>query len=392
MLYNNKKYLAFLFLFLLIIVGKSVFAQQADSLRMMLTERITEQIELIAESTEEELDYSDLIENYLFLAENPLNVNADNLESLRDLYLINAFQFESLKAYLKEYGPMLTPYELIAIEGFTEQTITLIEPLLRFDVQVKAAKIKPLNVLKYGRHQLLMRTEQVLEMREGYRSISDSALQARPNQRYLGSPQKLYARYTFNYRNQFRAGITMEKDPGEVFLKNSVNDSIQSLLGNKLRNGFDFYSIHVYAADLGIVKAIALGDYHLAFGQGLTMWSGLTFGKSTEAAAVMRYGAGLKPNTSVNENYFLRGGAVTLGHKNVSLTAFYSNKNIDANVNLIDSVSNQIATITSLQETGLHRTVNELMNKNAVNQQVFGGRLSYQNRFLEVGPLDIKPD
>lgn len=382
---NKKKYLAFLFLFLLIIVGKSVFAQQADSTRMMLTERITEQIELIAESTEEELDYSDLIENYLFLAENPLNVNADNLESLRDLYLINAFQLESLKAYLKEYGPMLTPYELIAIEGFTEQTITLIEPLLRFDVQVKAAKIKPLNVLKYGRHQLLMRTEQVLEMREGYRSISDSALHARPNQRYLGSPQKLYARYTFNYRNQFRAGITMEKDPGEVFLKNTVNDSIQSLLGNKLKNGFDFYSIHVYAADLGIVKAIALGDYHLAFGQGLTMWSGLTFGKSTEAAAVMRYGAGVRPNTSVNENYFLRGGAVTLGHKNVSLTAFYSNKDIDANVDQIDSVSNQIATITSLQETGLHRTVNELMNKNAVNQQVFGGRLSYQNRFLEVG-------
>jgi len=381
----KKKYLGFLILVLLIFSNNLLNAQQSDSLRVALTERITEQIELIAENTEEELDYSDLIESYLFLAENPLNINAGKLEPLRDLYLINAFQYEQLNIYLKEFGPMLSPYELAAIDGFTDETIALIEPLLRFSTEVKSSKIKPLNVLKYGRHQLLMRTEQVLEMREGYKSISDSALLANPNRRYLGSPQKLYARYSFNYRNQFRAGITMEKDPGEVLFKNNVNDSIQRLLGDKLKNGFDFYSIHVYAADLGIVKAIALGDYHLAFGQGLTMWSGLSFGKSTEAAAVMRYGAGVKPNTSVNENYFLRGGAVTLGLKNVSLTAFYSNKNIDANIDQIDSVSNQVATVTSLQESGLHRTVNELINKNAINQQVFGGRLSYQSRFFEVG-------
>ncbi|MDY0078010.1 MAG: hypothetical protein RBR87_12135 [Bacteroidales bacterium] len=381
----KKKYLGFLIFLLLILSYNLLNAQQSDSLRVELTKRITEQIELIAENTEEDLDYSDLIESYLFLAENPLNVNADDLEPLRDLYLINAFQYEQLNIYLKEFGPMLSRYELAAIDGFTDETIALIEPLLRFSTEVKSSKIKPLNILKYGRHQLLMRTEQVLEMREGYKSISDSALLANPNKRYLGSPQKLYARYSFNYRNQFRAGITMEKDPGEVLFKNNVNDSIQRLLGDKLKNGFDFYSIHVYAADLGIVKAIALGDYHLAFGQGLTMWSGLSFGKSTEAGAVMRYGAGVKPNTSVNENYFLRGGAVTLGLRNVSLTAFYSNKNIDANIDQIDSVSNQIATVTSLQESGLHRTVNELMDKNAINQQVFGGRLSYQSRFFEVG-------
>lgn len=385
MMLLKKKYLRWLMLSLLVFVGKILHAQQSDSLRMVLTERITEQIELIAENTEEELDYSDLIQSYLSLADNPLNINTDNLEPLRDLYLINAFQLAQLKAYLSDFGPMLSAYELVAVEGFTDESIELIEPLLSFDVESKSSKIKPGNIFRYGRHQLLLRTEQVLETREGYKSISDSALLENPNKRYLGSPQKLYARYSFNYRNQFRAGITMEKDPGEVLIKSNVNDSIQRILGNKLKNGFDFYSIHVYAADLGIVKAIALGDYHLAFGQGLTMWSGLSFGKSTEAGAVMRYGGGVKPNTSVNENYFLRGGAVTLGLKNVSLTAFYSNKNIDANIDQIDSVSNQIATVTSLQESGLHRTVNELMDKQAVNQQVFGGRLSYQSRFFEVG-------
>ncbi|MDA3942362.1 MAG: hypothetical protein PF694_02345 [Bacteroidetes bacterium] len=381
----KMKYFTLGLLFTLFITGFYANAQQADSLNMALRDRITEQIELIAESTEEQLDYSDLIENYFYLAENPLNVNTDNLEPLRDLYLINAFQYEQLKEYLINFGPMLSFYELLAVEGFDDRMVALIEPLLSFEIQATASKLKAGNILKYGRHQLLLRAEQVLEMREGYKAISDSALLENPNKRYLGSPQKVYARYAFNYRNQFRAGVTMEKDPGEVLFKQTVNDSLQRLLGNKLKSGFDFYSVHAYASDLGFVKAIALGDYHLAFGQGLTMWSGLSFGKSTEAAAVMRYGGGVKPNTSVNENFFLRGGAVTLAHKNVELTAFYSNKNIDANVDQIDSVSNQISTITSLQESGLHRTVNELMDKNAINQQLFGGRLSYHNRYLDLG-------
>lgn len=62
-----------------------------------------------------------------------------------------------------------------------------------------------------------MRGEQTLEEQAGYAPISDSALYARPTARYLGSPQKLYARYSFNYRNRVRAGVTMEKDQGEAF-------------------------------------------------------------------------------------------------------------------------------------------------------------------------------
>jgi hypothetical protein len=177
----------------------------------------------------------------------------------------------------------------------------------------------------------------------------------------------------------------MEKDAGEVFFKDNVNDSIQQLLGDKLKSGFDFYSVHAYAADLGIVRAVALGDYHLAFGQGLTMWSGLSFGKSTEASSVMRYGAGLKPNTSVNENFFLRGAAATFGYKGIELTGFYSLKNIDANIDQFDSISGDIAVVTSLQESGLHRTVNELLDKNAIQQQLIGGRLSYKGRFFDLG-------
>jgi hypothetical protein len=359
----------------------------ADSLRNVLTERFSQQLEIIAENSEESFDFTDLTETYFFLYENPVNINNPaEIEQLLEIYLINTYQFEQLKTYLENFGPMLSKFELSAIDGFDETTIALLEPITVIESSDKPQyKLKAKNVFKYARHQLLLRSEMVLEQREGYKHISDSALWVKPNSRYLGSPEKYYARYNFNYRNQFRAGVTMEKDAGEVFFKDNVNDSIQQLLGDKLKSGFDFYSVHAYAADLGIVRAVALGDYHLAFGQGLTMWSGLSFGKSTEASSVMRYGAGLKPNTSVNENFFLRGAAATFGYKGIELTGFYSLKNIDANIDQFDSISGDIAVVTSLQESGLHRTVNELLDKNAIQQQLIGGRLSYKGRFFDLG-------
>ncbi|MDD4085818.1 MAG: hypothetical protein PHP48_01145 [Bacteroidales bacterium] len=359
----------------------------ADSLRNALTERLSQQLEIIAENSDESFDFTDLTETYFYLYEHPVNINnLAELEQLLEIYLINTFQFEQLKSYQQNFGPLLSKYELAAIDGFDETTIALLEPIIVIESTDKPQyKLKAKNIFKYARHQLLLRSEMVLEQREGYRPISDSALWAKPNSRYLGSPEKYYARYSFNYRNQFRAGITMEKDAGEVFFKENVNDSLQRILGNKLKSGFDFYSVHAYAADLGVLRAVALGDYHLAFGQGLTMWSGLSFGKSTEASSVMRYGAGLKPNTSVNENYFLRGAAATFGYKGIELTGFYSKKNIDANIDQFDSISGEIAVVTSLQESGLHRTVNELLDKNAIQQQLIGGRLSYKGRFFDVG-------
>ena len=359
----------------------------ADSLRNVLTERFSQQLEIIAENSEESFDFTDLTETYFFLYENPVNINNPaEIEQLLEIYLINTYQFEQLKTYLENFGPMLSKFELSAIDGFDETTIALLEPITVIESSDKPQyKLKAKNVFKYARHQLLLRSEMVLEQREGYKHISDSALWVKPNSRYLGSPEKYYARYNFNYRNQFRAGVTMEKDAGEVFFKDNVNDSIQQLLGDNLKSGFDFYSVHAYAADLGIVRAVALGDYHLAFGQGLTMWSGLSFGKSTEASSVMRYGAGLKPNTSVNENFFLRGAAATFGYKGIELTGFYSLKNIDANIDQFDSISGDIAVVTSLQESGLHRTVNELLDKNAIQQQLIGGRLSYKGRFFDLG-------
>lgn len=382
---NMRRFiLVFLSAFLFVSAQKSV-AQSMDTLGLQLSDQIAQQIERIAEGTEEVYDYADLLDAYYFYLENPININGPDAVNLRDMYLISSFQYEQLRQYIRDYGRLIDLQELNMVEGFDRQTLILLMPILKAEEDTGRERIRLRNVARWGRHQVFMRMEQTLEEQQGYSPITDSALHARPTARYLGSPQKLYARYGFNYRNQVRAGITMEKDQGEVFFKDHVNDSLQVLLGDKLRSGFDFYSAHLFLADIGFIRRLAIGDYHLSFGQGLTLWSGLSFGKSTEATKVMKFGRGVRPNTSVNENLFLRGAATTIGFRSFELTAFYSSNYIDANIAQVDSLSGELQVISSLQESGLHRTVNELLNKRSVQQQLIGGRLAYQGERLEVG-------
>ncbi|KAF0130753.1 MAG: hypothetical protein FD155_1563 [Bacteroidetes bacterium] len=377
--------ISLLFFYLVLVFQTTSFAQETDTTGRYLTEKITAQIESITESLDANLDFSDLVESYYYHAENKININGPDADELRNLYLISDFQLQSLKNYLKKFGPLISIYELPLIEGFDDQTVELLTPIIDVSSQSTSGRLKPKQIAKWGRHQIITRMERNLNEQIGYQPTDDSSLWEKPNSRYLGSKEKIYAKYGFNYRNRVRAGVTMDKDAGEVFFKQNVNDSLQSLVGSKLKNGFDFLSAHAFIADVGIVKAVALGDYHLSFGQGITMWSGLSHGKSTVPTQVMRYGRGLKPNSSVNESYFLRGGAATLGWKAFELTVFYSNKKIDANAESADTLSNDDYYVTSLQESGLHRTVSELSDKGTLSQQLYGGRFAYRSKKFEIG-------
>ncbi len=380
----KQSLIVFTMLCFIMVSALNSIAQVTDSSNRVLSDRIAQQMETIAESLDATLDFSDLIDSYYYYAENKINLNSPQVTELRNLYLINDFQLNQLQQYQKTYGRITSVYELAMMEGFDEQTLAVILPVVDV-LDAEPPKIKPKNVLRYGRHQLLMRMERNLNEQTGYQNIEDSVLWSKPNARYLGTKEKLYAKYTFNYRDKVRAGLTMDKDAGEVFLKQTVNDSLQTLLGEKLKSGFDFYSAHAWIADIGVLKRLALGDYHLSFGQGLTMWSGLSFGKSTTPTQVMRYASGVKPNTSVNESFFLRGAAATFEWKGIALSTFYSNKKIDANLETDNDSGENDYYVTSLQESGLHRTVNELLDKGVIKQELIGGHISYQGKRFEIG-------
>ena len=390
--------------FIIASLSFTLFAKAQIAIDTLSTEALNnlliEQVERLADDSDEDIDYEDLLENYIFFSENPVNLNSEEMMQLVELRLLNVFQYEELQKYRRYYGDFLFFDELAMVEGFDEQTIDIIRPVVCIGQDQSKDKITLNKMARYGKHQIVGRYEQILEKQQGYLPIDDSTLLAKPNSRYLGGPQKYQLKYTYNYRNKIRAGFVLEKDAGEMFFIDKVSDTIQALLGKQYHRGFDFLGFHLYAKDLGIVKAAVLGDYQLAFGQGLTLWSGMSFGKAGAGSSVMKQGRGITPKASASEYGFMRGVAITLGGGPFNGTVFYSNRLIDANVSVADSLD-EAELVSSLQETGYHRTIGELQDRHAIQQQVIGGHLSYAIAHFEVGytlhhtwlsvPLQLRP-
>jgi len=342
-------------------------------------------IENLAEKAEAEFDYSDILDEFLNLKANPANLN-NPIESqkLIPLFLLNDLQYRNLKQYIDSNGLLLSPQELLLIDGFNIQTINDLGPFVKTEKIEKHTYPKPSNVLKYGHHQFFLRYQRVLQETDGYINRSDSVINDNPNSKYLGNADKYYFKYKFNYRDRISASLVAEKDAGELFFENIDNPILDSLIGDKVTKGFDFYAANIYMQNIGVIDQVVIGDYHLLFGQGLNLWSALSFGKSSASLNITKYERGIKPNTSTDENKFLRGAAIKLGHKRWKITAFYSKKKQDAS-DFLNPDDQESHFLKSLNGTGYHRTVNELLKKNAVDVQLFGTRLQYIHHNFKIG-------
>ena len=84
-----------------------------------------------------------------------------------------------------------------------------------------------------------------MERSKGYLLDSSSATNY-----YPGSPQHLFVRYKYSYRNLLQYGFLGEKDAGEQFFKGAQ------------KQGFDFYSAHFFARNIGIIKALAARRFY----------------------------------------------------------------------------------------------------------------------------------
>lgn len=369
-----------IFVFLFIISGLRLNAQEVVKPENINTGNLEEKIEQLGGQADADIDFSELVDELLQYIDRPINLNKATEGQMRQLQF-NDLQISNLTNYIQKYGELTSVYELGLVEGFDSTLAIALKPFITFELEQAGAKINLKNLSRYGRHQIISRYQQTLEQSKGFSPISDSALALKPNSRYLGGPERLYVRYGYSFYNKIRFGVTMEKDPGEIFLNGP----------DSLKKGFDFYSAHFYYNGNKFVKHLALGDYHLAFGQGLTMYSSLAFGKSAGAISNRRIAQQVKPNTGVNENLFMRGAAVTITPlRNTDLTLFYSDKKVDANINANDSLNAEALFISSLQETGYHRTPRELAGKNAIQQTVYGGNIQTRLKMFRVGATAYK--
>lgn len=357
------------FMFVLINAAKA----QEPAISPVQPEKIEETLEQHAESSDAEIDYTDLFAELEFFLANPLPINNASFDEIRQLFFLNDIQIANLQKYIADYGKIASLYELSYVEGFDREVIEMLAQYITLRDDIRQVPITPKQALQYGKNQLFVRYSQVLETQKGFMPIEDSLLQLNPNQRYLGSPYRLYTRYAYNYRNRLRWGFTAEKDPGEEFFKGSQ------------KYGFDFFTGYVYYKGDKLIREVVLGDYQLQFGQGVTLWTSYSFGKSSDVSGIRKVARGIRPNTSANENQFLRGSAVTLGLKRFSFTAFGSHKKNDATVMLIDSIDAEVLEVSALQYTGLHRTPRELENRRSVSETLFGGRAGYTGSRFQAG-------
>lgn len=327
---------------------------------------ISDILEDITSSTEDEVDIDALAEDLIFFMDNPINLNTATYEQLGKLIFLSDFQIQSLLDYVKNNGEMLTIYELQLVFGFDYMDISKLAPFVSV-TQVAGSKTT-FPRFKYGKHDLIMRGRSQIETPVGYTPAPEN----NPNAtRYTGNKLGLYTRYSYRTRSGFQIGFVGEKDPGEEFFKGSNP------------YGFDHYSFHVQASDIGKLKTLVIGDFNAEFGQGLTLWSGTSFGKSSDPLGVRKRPKGLNRSSSTNENLFLRGGGATVRIGLFEVSAFGSYKKIDANV--ADSVIDGLDVFTSMPTSGLHRTPNEIRNKKTLGEMVAGGNVSVSWRNLRAG-------
>ena len=345
---------------------------------------IEQSIETIAENTEdEEIDFTTLFDLLSFYYEHPINLNKkDMIYDLEQLRLLNQFQINAISDHIAKHGKLITVYELQTIDQLNQNEIRTLLPFIIVSSNFDAPNISFTQMLIRGKNDLFIRYSRVLEETNGQREVDDSTWLNSRNTIQVGSPDNIYLRYRFKYQNNLSIGLTMEKDAGETMISNK---KAFELFDQKTTTGFDYYSAHFFLRNVGKFKALAFGDYHVQIGQGLTFWSGLAFGKSSDIMGIKRNAVGLRPYASVDENLFLRGAAFEIQWKKFNLLTFGSDKNIDANIQQDTSSTDGDITVSSFQASGIHSTISEIEDKDVLKETVFGTEVSYIDKKLKIG-------
>jgi hypothetical protein len=357
----------FIFLILLVVFSQSLFSQE---LKEVENQKLEQKIESISENTDKDLDFTNLTDDLIALNKNKININRATKDELLQTGLFDELRINALLSHIKNNEKLIEMYELQSIDGFDIDFIKSILPYIKIEGRNFWENNSPKALYNEGHNQLIIRAQEYIEPSRGYKADASSA-------HYPGSPLKLYARYRYSYKNKISFGLIGEKDAGEEFFNGSQ------------KRGFDYYSAHLILRDIGKIKTLAIGDYELNYGQGLVMWQGIAFGKTPDVLSIKKTSQSIRPHTATDENNFMRGVAIAVSINKFEVSAFFSNKNIDANVINKDSLSRNELTVSSLQKTGYHRTAAEIEDRHSINETVYGGHVSFKNNNFNIGVTQV---
>ena len=358
-------YVFFIFISLQCAAQVPVKPEKQQEIPNTVTEQQLENI--TANNDDKETEDDSYLQAMVQYKKYPLNINSASEAVLKELNVLTPIQIQNLINYRNYLGKLINLYELQAVPGWDIATIQKLRPYIT--VAENADLFSSLSSrLKTGDHTLLLRATQILEKSAGYLVDPNSG-----KNYYPGSPQKVFVRYQYNYKNLLQYGVLGEKDAGEQFFKGSQ------------KQGFDFYSAHFFVKNIGMIKSLAIGDYTVNMGQGLTQWMSLAFKKGPEVVYTKRQADVLRPYNSAGEINFHRGAGITFGKNNWEATVFGSYRHVDANFAAGDTTQTSDDFITSLQTSGYHRTKSEAADKGIQRQLAFGGNIAYRIKNIRLG-------
>lgn len=289
-----------------------------------------------------------------------LDLNASDIAEIVGSPLLNEEQAQALIAHRQKFGILIAVEELQVTGAFDTSYLQKIKPFVFCGRPLVDEQFQFSALLSAARHEVMLRFRRRLEDKVGYSDDGNYPF-------YKGDPNQVMFRYRMRAGNYFSAGIVMEKDPGEVMFA--------AYNGGRM----DYFSWHVFVRPNRIVKTIYFGDYQFQFGQGLVAWNGLSLGKSAEVNQFFRRGMGFRPYASAGESGFNRGIATSISFRDWSVDVWGSYRKLDASLFPVDS-GFQNFLVSSINESGLHRTVDEIKRKASLTNISSGLHLQWDSK------------
>lgn len=314
-------------------------------------EQIIEAIYAEAVEDEREVDFEELQEELQALASKKIDLNKAKAEDLEKLLFLTDYQVDNILIYADEYG-FVSVYDLLLVNGLKEYDVQYMLPFVMVTSK-EEEKIYLQDVIHYSKHEI--------DLRADARNIENN----------MSDPFYAQIKYKGSYSDKFSWGLSAEHDVGEPWYSPHKT------------YGFDYYGGYFQWSGKGCLSNLVVGDYRASFGQGLVINNGLQVGgKSNITSKHKAAKNGLKKYGGTGEYDFLRGVGATVSWKYVDLTAFYSAKKVDGNVNN--------GCFPSIIQTGYHLKESEIERKRSVWQQVAGINATFTYKTLQIGITAIE--
>jgi len=250
--------------------------------------------DIIADIYEQVAEYGGNLENLsqemMEIYQNKINVNTATAEDLERLRFLSDKQIDNILLYVDKH-PMVDIAELQLVKGLRDYEVRNLSYFLVAGEAKRQQTLYAKEVFTYAKHELTLRTD------------------ARNIENYTNDPFYGNFRYRFTYKDNVKAGVTLQRGAGEDW--------------KNLHYG-GFVELRNIAPHL---KTLTVGNFQGQFGQGLVLGEDAHVGKSSYILSSTNGPEGLHKYSSVSDDYdYLHGVGTTLNFGHVDVSAFYSIK------------------------------------------------------------------